>query len=133
MILLDTHVLVWMDQDRAELGAGARRAIARAATGGEVGVSAISFWEIAMLCEKGRLRLELPASRWRTDLLGAGLVEVPVDGEVSLAAAGLAEMHADPADRFIAATAQLLGATLLTADTRLLEWPGRLKRRDARR
>ncbi|MFW6052121.1 MAG: type II toxin-antitoxin system VapC family toxin [Myxococcota bacterium] len=132
MILLDTHVLIWMDQDASELGSKARRRIARAANDGEVAVSAISFWEVAMLHAKGRIRLAIPVDRWRRDLLDAGLVELPVDGEAAIAAVSLPDLHPDPADRLVTATAQRTGATLLTADRRLLAWRGRLERRDAR-
>ncbi|MFW5876514.1 MAG: type II toxin-antitoxin system VapC family toxin [Myxococcota bacterium] len=132
MILLDTHVLVWMDQDAPDLGPKARRALTRAAGEGQVAVSAISFWEVAMLGAKGRLRLGIPIDRWRRDLLDAGLSEWSVDGEVGIAAVELQGLHADPVDRLITATAQQTGATLLTADRRLLDWPGRLERRDAR-
>jgi PIN domain nuclease of toxin-antitoxin system len=132
VILLDTHVLVWVDQDAPALGAKARRSIRKAAGDGEVAVSAISFWEVAMLCAKGRMRLHLPLAQWRRDLLDAGLAELPLEGDIAIAAVALADLHPDPADRLITAAAQRAGATLLTADQRLLDWPGRLKRRDAR-
>ncbi|HEX2162965.1 MAG TPA: PIN domain nuclease, partial [Thermoanaerobaculia bacterium] len=61
------------------------------------------------------------------------LVELPLAGDVAVAATQLDGFHADPADRFIVATAQATAATLVTADSRILDWPGRLKRHDARR
>ena len=39
----------------------------------------------------------------------------------------------DPADRIIAATALTQGATLITADAAILEWPGQLTRHDAKK
>ena len=57
MILLDTHVLLWLRLGERELGARARVEIDRAWQSGEVAVSAISFWEVAMLKAKGRIRL----------------------------------------------------------------------------
>lgn len=95
-------------------------------------MSAVSFWEVAMLAAKERLALVRPAAGLRDELLASGLVEVPLSGDVAIAAAALDGFHADPADRFLVATAQALSATLLTADSRILDWPGRLKRHDAR-
>ena len=133
MIVLDTHVLIWMDADDAALGPQARARIEQAWRAGEVAVSAISFWECALLAEKGRIVLPLAVERWRAGLLGAGLVEIALDGRIALAAAGLVGLHRDPVDRFIAASASIRGATLVTADQKLLAWNSTLPRLDARR
>lgn len=132
MIVLDTHALIWMDADDAVLGPQARSSIAQHWHAGQVGVSAISFWESAMLVQKGRITLPVSVEAWRADLLAAGLVEIPLDGRVSVLAAGFADLHRDPADRFIAATAMVRGALLLTADEKLLAWSSTLQRLDAR-
>jgi PIN domain nuclease of toxin-antitoxin system len=126
LIVLDTHALIWLDQDDPALGPGARQRIVAAMPQQMVAVSAISFWEVAMLVAKGRMTMEMPVATWRTDLLGLGLVEIPVDGEVSLVAVHLEHLHGDPADRLIVATALLREAMLITADRKLLEWPGHL-------
>lgn len=133
MILLDTHVLLWLDSADRRLGAAARVAIEEAHRDGELAVSAISFWEAAMQVEKGRVALEIPAAAWRQDLLEAGLREIPVDGEIGIAAATLAGFHGDPADRLITATALVQGSLLLTADQKMLDWSGDVNRLDARR
>lgn len=133
MILLDTHALLWLATGSERLGARARRFADRALAGDELCVSAVSFWEVAMLAAKERLALARPPARLRVELLAGGLVEVPLAGDVAIAATQLEGFHADPADRFIVATAQAVSATLLTADSRILDWPGRLKRHDARR
>ncbi len=132
LILLDTHVLIWLDQDDPALGGNARTAADEALRDGALAVSAISFWEVAMLAARGRIEIGLPIFRWRLDLLGSGLIEIALDGQVALAASALVGFHRDPADRFIVATAQAAGATLLTADQRLLDWADRLVRHDAR-
>ena len=133
MIVLDSHVLIWMDADDAALGPQARARIEQAWRAGEVAVSAISFWECAMLVDKGRIALPLAVESWRAGLLSAGLVEIALDGRIALAAAGLADLHRDPADRFIAASAGARNATLVTADEKLLAWKAGLPRLDARR
>lgn len=133
LILLDTHVLVRMDQAAPGIGPTTRDAIQRAYEGGELAVSAISFWQVAMLVDTGRITMARSVLAWRRDLLAAGLIEHPVDGEIGVRAAALAELHGDPADRIIAATTVAFGATLITADQRLLDWGGPAPRIDAPR
>ena len=127
MILLDTHVLLWQEQGDPRLGPRARRLFERALQEGSVAVSAISFWEIGMRVQKGHLDLSLGIDAWRRDLLDQGLVEILVDGRIAARASLLPDMHGDPADRLIVATA-LEGHQLVTADHRLLQWPGHLSR-----
>ena len=131
MILLDTHVLFWLRFGDAKLGRRARAVIDRATGEGSAAVSASTFWEAAMLRRKGRLDLPDDIAAWRVSLLRDGLVEIPVDGAVAIRAGLLRDLHGDPADRFILATA-LEGHQLITADTRLLDWPGDVARLDAR-
>ena len=83
-----------------------------------------------MLYEKGRLELLVDIGTWRVSLLNEGLIEVPVDGEIAARAGLLPDMRGDPADRIIVATT-LDRHRLVTADRRILEWPGRLNRLDA--
>jgi PIN domain nuclease of toxin-antitoxin system len=131
-VLLDTHALIWLDQDDPSLGIEARKHADFALHQGRLAVSAISFWEIAMLVTKGRVTMGLPVSAWRRDLLSLGLLEIPIDGDIGITAAKL-DLHGDPADRLIVATAQIKGAALLTADQPLLQWDNALERIDARR
>lgn len=132
MIVLDTHVLLWLDQDSPKLGGTARSIIATAAEEGALAVSAITFWEVAMLVAKGRVTTSLDLERWRQDLLDSGLLEIPVDGMTGIVSTLLAPLHGDPADRMILATAIQRGAALFTADERLLAWQGSIERHDAR-
>ena len=94
-------------------------------------MSAMSFWEMAMLRAKGRISFSEEVGRWRLEQLGQGLIEIPVDGDIGIRANALADFHADPADRIIVATA-LGGHRLVTADERILSWGGSLDRLDAR-
>ncbi len=131
MILLDTHVLIWQEQDDGRLGTQTRQAIDGGLHDDGVAVSAISFWEIGMRIQKGQIELLLDLNVWRQNLLERGLIELSLDGAVAARAGLLPEMHGDPADRLIVATA-LGGHQLLTADQRILNWPGPLSRLDAR-
>ena len=84
-----------------------------------------------MRVQKGRLDFLLDLSAWRQDLLNMGLIEIPVDGSIAARAGLLLDIHGDPADRLIVATA-LTGHQLVTADRAILGWPGPLKSMDAR-
>lgn len=131
MILLDTHVLIWQELGDLRLGPQARRVIARALQEDRAAVSAISFWEVGMRVQKGRLDLFFDLGVWRRDLLDRGLIEIPIDGDIATRAGLLPNIHGDPADRIIVATA-LEGHRLVTADGKILRWPGPLGRLDAR-
>ena len=132
IVLLDTHVAIWLAMADAALGKKARQLIDTAATDGALAISAVSFWEIAMLIEKGRLQTTLPADEIRNSLLQAGIAEIPLAGDIALLSVELS-LHSDPADRFIAASAITHSATLMTADRHLLKWKHPVKRVDARR
>ena len=132
LILVDTHVLIWLDQDDPALGRNSRTLVDEALREGALVASAVSFWEVAMLVEKRRIAMDMPLAEWRMDLLGAGLVEVAVDGSIGITAAELEGAHADPADRMIIASALATVADLLTADKLMLGWPGPINRYDAR-
>ncbi len=131
MILLDTHVLLWQEMGDRRLGRQARQIFDSALQEGEAAVSAISFWEVAMRIQKGQLDLSLAISVWRRDMLDQGLIEIPIDGIIAARAGLLENIHGDPADRLIVATA-LEGHQLLTADEMILDWPGQLIRLNAR-
>ena len=132
MILLDTHVLLWSRSGAPQIGPRCRRLIERGRREGKLAVSAFSFWELALLNQKGRIRLLEDVRAWRTRLLRNGLVEIPVDGDIAIRANNLDDFHADPADRIIVSTA-LGGHSLLTADERILNWCGNLRCVDVRR
>lgn len=132
MILLDTHVLIWLTEGAAPLGARTRQLADEALAVDHLGVSAITFWETAMLHQRERIQLMQPVQMWRQTLIDQGVIEIPLTGEVGIVAATLTDFHADPADRFITATALLHGATLVTADSRILAWSGILQRHNAR-
>lgn len=133
MLLLDTHALIWLVEGSKSLGRRSARRADEALVRDELTVAAISFWEVAMLARAQRIEIDLPPSEWRLRVVGLGVHELPLTGDVAVAAAMLADFHADPADRFIVAAAQAHDADLMTADERILRWRGRLVRHDARR
>jgi len=120
MVVADTHAWLWWLSDDAALSENARSALERAFNEGHLAVSAISVWEAAMLVKAGRLVLALPLEALvaRCETL-PGLRFVPVTPRIALASVALEPLHADPADRLIAATALAHQATLITKDERL--------------
>ena len=84
-----------------------------------------------MRVQKGRVDLGLDLDAWRRDLLDKGVIEIMVDGGIAARAGLLPDVQGDPADRIIIATA-LEGHQLVTADQRILDWPGSMSRLDAR-
>ncbi len=132
MIILDTHVLLWMDRNDDALGPLARNLIESQWHNDTVAVSAISFWEVAILQQRQRITLPTIVQKWRAELTQSGLKEISLDGYLASIASELKSFQRDPADRFIAATAMVNDAILVTADTQILEWKGSLKCQDAR-
>jgi PIN domain nuclease of toxin-antitoxin system len=131
VILLDTHVEIWMIGDERMFGAQSRKIVQSAREENRLAISAISFWEIAVLVAKDRLELRGEASQLRKDLSTSGVVELSVTGDIAIGAVELANLHADPADRLMAATAAAHDAMLMTADSRLLRWRHRVRRQNA--
>ena len=125
LLLLDTHVWLWFALgDAGRLAAPVRKKIEAAAHGGKLAVSAISVWEIGMLEAKGRIVLGSPCEKWlATALALPGLRLIGLEPEIAVASSRLpGEMHGDPADRILAATARARDAVLATADERLVEF-----------
>jgi len=131
VILLDTNAAIWLALDSPDLGRRSRRLVEKAVRDGLLAISAISFWEIALLIKKGRMRRPNSVGELRHQLLSSGTTELPLTGEIAISAGELDGLHGDPADRFIAATAIIHGATLMTADERLLRWRHPLPRENA--
>jgi PIN domain nuclease of toxin-antitoxin system len=131
VILLDTHVVIWLTTNDPALGRQSLALYERVREEGNVAVSPITFWEMAMLVAKGRLgAARTPTQHW--DIIrGAGAQELPITSEIAILAAEIKQLHGDPADRFIVATAIAHQATLMTADRALLRWRNPLPRQNA--
>lgn len=91
----------------------------------ELWLSPISVWEAALLFERKRMKTALPFERWLSEAQQElPLAEAMLTNAIAAAARKITVEHDDPADRFIAATAQVFELTLLTADERLLRGRG---------
>jgi PIN domain nuclease of toxin-antitoxin system len=120
-MVLDTHVLLWWLSASANLPARARKALRTAIAKGPVTLSAISIFEIATGVRRGRIALRQPLEDWFQDLMRLPEIRIePVSAVIATHAAGFDEnVHGDPADRIILATASVLGLPLATADEKL--------------
>jgi PIN domain nuclease of toxin-antitoxin system len=125
MIVIDTHILVWWVSGADTLSTAAKKSIkATLSNGGEVLISSISAWEIAMLVEKGRLVLSMDVESWLDEVSQIdGVRFLPVDNEIGVKSTALpGDFHKDPADRMIVATARKLAVPLVTADEKILQY-----------
>lgn len=125
MILLDTHTWIWWVASPDEISQAAREEIDRAMERKEILISSISCWELTLLVRKGRLELTMPVEEWIARSEALPFVRfVPLDNRIALRSNRLpGEIHEDPADRIIIATALTLGAALVSKDTRIRDYP----------
>ena len=121
--LLDTHALVWWVDGSKKLAREQYRATERAASAGALFLSEISFWEIAMLVEAGKLTFREPLDEWLERAAAAPAVQrIGVTPTIAREVASLStSRNWDPADRIIVATARVLGARLVTSDSRIID------------
>jgi PIN domain nuclease of toxin-antitoxin system len=115
-LLLDTHIWIWSKLEPQRIGRHAARELANGRN--ELWLSPVSVWEALALMQKGRIRVADPLA-W-VERAADQLREAPLTQAIVRAGFGLSLPHADPAERFLAATAKVLKLTLVTADQRLL-------------
>lgn len=117
MILVDTHVVVWLAFDQDQLSRRARIAIDDARKNAEgLAISDITLLELATLANKGRIHLNISLESFLREV-ESRFVVLPISGRACARAIGFpATYPKDPADRIIGATALVEGLSLLTAD-----------------
>jgi PIN domain nuclease of toxin-antitoxin system len=118
-LLLDTHIWLWSLLAPENLTARVAKALELKAN--ELWLSPISAWELLVLVDKKRISLNTDVAAWVSEAMRrVPFHEAPLTHEIALETRRIALPHRDPADRFLAATARVLGLTLVTADSRLL-------------
>jgi len=117
VILLDTHVVLWLTTDPAKLSGKAKLAIEDARENGDgLNISDITLLELATLASKGRIRLGISLESFLQEI-EARFVVLPISGRACARSIGLPTVYPkDPADRIIGATALVEGLSLITAD-----------------
>ena len=122
-LLLDTHIWLWAELEPQKLGKRVQ-AKPRDATS-EVWLSPISVWEFLLLAERGRVAVQGEPEKWvEAAFTRSPLREAQLSNAVALASRSIKMPHQDPADRFLAATAQVYGLTLVTDDANILRGKG---------
>ena len=117
MILLDTHVVIWLALEPGRISKRARAAIQETRQRGEgLAVSDITLLEIATIENKGRIKLNASLEAFLAEI-EARFIVLPITGRICVSALALpAAYPRDPADRVIGATALVEGLSLITAD-----------------
>jgi PIN domain nuclease of toxin-antitoxin system len=118
-LLLDTHVWLWSLSAPDRLGRKVRKRLEQGTSG--IWLSPISVWELLLLAERGRVRLDASPRAWVAEALErAPLEEAVLNHEVVLRSRDVSLPHQDPADRLLVATALTYELTLVTADEALI-------------
>lgn len=121
LLVLDTHIWVWWVNQDERLAHDLSEVIAKA---GRVCVSASSVYELVQAVVRGRLKLTLPISEWlECATRGAGIEVIPIDALIAEGGARLPQVHGDPLDRLIIATAVAYQARLMSQDGKFLSYP----------
>jgi len=116
-LLLDTHIWIWMMQEPKRLSRRVQEELQNSAN--DLWLSPVNAWEVLLLHAKQKIQLHLDPAAW-ISAATAGYKEAPLTHEIVMVAQQLPLPHLDPADRFLAATARVLGLTLVTSDQKLL-------------
>ena len=116
-LLLDTHIWLWSLAEPKQLSRRVQDELKD--PNNELWLSSVSTWEALLLQARGRIHLQGGVREWIPKAT-SHFREAPLTHEIVVAAHELSFQHPDPADRFLAATAEILNLTLVTADHRLL-------------
>jgi PIN domain nuclease of toxin-antitoxin system len=119
VILLDTHVLIWMSTEPKRLSKKAREAISKARQNTGIAVASITLWELAWLAQNGRLQVSGSVESFVRETVAPVIIKPMTAEIVALAVRLPADYPKDPADRLIASTAMVQGIALVTADERI--------------
>ena len=123
-LLLDTHVWVWLVRGEDRIPKDILELVLMAAGAGSMFLSVMSIWELSLLEAKGRISLNAPCLTWvRTALDRSGALAVPLTSEIAVSCHRLpGQIHSDPIDRILVATARIEDLTLVTRDRAILDY-----------
>jgi PIN domain nuclease of toxin-antitoxin system len=119
MILLDTHVLIWLASEPSNLSRKASHAIRRASHETGIAISAITLWELAWLATHDRLKIAGTVEAFVEQISSRTAIQ-PITTKIAVLANQLPmDYPGDPCDRLIDATALAEGIVLITKDARI--------------
>ena len=123
MILLDTHIWIWLADENERLNDRLKQMISNHRSDG-LGISAISCWEVAKLAENDRLNLDCDIEEWMDAALNLPDIQlIELTPRIAIGSTKLpGEFHRDPADQIIVATAREYDLALLTLDQKILNY-----------
>ena len=120
-MILDTCALLWLASDQGKLSTAAKETIGGNA--GNLFVSAITAFEIAVKARSGKLELPMSPRAWSEGALAFhGVREIPIDSSIALGAVELPPLHNDPCDRLIVATALQHSMPIITCDRLIAQY-----------
>lgn len=117
-LLLDTHIVIWAQLDPTRVPQGVAAALED--TDNELWFSPVSVWEVLQLIQRGRIEVKGDVYNWANQAF-EGMREAVLNRHVAVESRRIELPHNDPADRFIAATAQVYDLLLVTLDAKLLQ------------
>lgn len=121
MILLDTCALLWLAGAQEQLSTKAKETITK--NSNKLYVSTISAFEIGIKYQKGLLDLPLSPQNWFEQTLSwHGIREIAMNSSIAIQSTALPNIHQDPADRIIIATAIENHLTVLTPDKHIFAY-----------
>ena len=125
MIIIDTHIWLWLLHDPTQLSNAAKEQIEIEELQNGILVSAISVWEIAVKSSLGKLALPLQIDDWYAlAKTHSGIVIEPLNPADAISSTQLpGDFHKDPADRIIVAMARRYNVPLITCDNNILKYP----------
>ena len=124
LLLLDTHIWLWLMDGDSIINKRFANTFEHLREEGKILISPISFWEVGMLAEKGRIELDRDVLDWMNTCLELPGIQIsPITPHIAIFSSRLpGTLHADPADRLLIATAHVENAVLVTADKKILDY-----------
>ncbi len=127
-LLLDTHIVLWLDSGDHRLRPSTRNLIEETwRLGGNLQISAVSGWEIACLFDRGHIELDLAPEQWLSRFAARpGIAMLPLECQIAARAYSFPGFNGrDPADRLLIATAVATGSALVTYDRQITQFARR--------